>query len=419
MRIAYFVWEYPPLLVGGLGTYAAEMVPKLEAAGNEIDVFTLNDGTLRTNERVSDIGIHRPLILEGTNFLKLVLNEDLKAWGEHLTFFNKIFAYNYLSATKLVNEMLKKRVYDLVVINDWLSAPAGIMIKQTTDIPVVFHVHSTEQQRVGNGSQTIKNIERDMAEKSDMIITVSYSMKDHLISLGYPEKKINVVWNGCNPDYYSTDNVNWGLVKALKERYFIEEDEKVVLFVGRLTEVKGVRNLVLGFPEVLKEHPKAKLVILGKGEQYEELVGLVKKMRIEDRVKIRSEFVPEDERIAHYAMADLCVFPSTSEPFGIVSLEAMCLARPLVVGASGISGFREQVVNYGDEQTGIHIDGRNPSDIAWGINEILKDNRKAALMGEFGRKRAEDIFNIDKVSSDTLYLYRKAVESKSRVSAEF
>jgi glycogen synthase len=414
MRIAYFIWEYPPLIVGGLGTYASEMVPRLEMFGNQIDVFTINDGTLRTSERLENIDIHRPLIIDGTPALRQIVSNDLKAWGEHLAFFNKIFAYNYLSTTKLINELLKQKLYDIAVVNDWLSALSGLLIKQNTDIPVIFHVHSTEQQRVGLGSQTIKNLEREMAEKADMIITVSYSMKEHLISIGYPAGKINVVWNGCNPDTYRPENVNALLVKNLKQRYSVQEGEKVVLFIGRLTEVKGIKNLVMGFPEVLKEYPSTRLVILGKGEQYEELVTLIKRLGIDDKVKIRSEFVSEEERIAHYSMADLCVFPSTSEPFGIVSLEAMCMKKPIVVGASGISGFKEQVINVGEDQTGIHIDGRNSQDIAWGIKEILKDEKRAIEMGEKGRKRAENIFNIDKVASDTLYLYRRVLDNRNR-----
>jgi glycosyltransferase involved in cell wall biosynthesis len=390
------------------------MVPRLEMFGSQIDVFTLNDGTLRTSEKIENIDIHRPLIIDGTPVLRQIVSNDLKAWGEHLTMFNKIFAYNYLSATKLLNELSRQKLYDIAIVHDWLSILSGLLIRQNTDLPIVFHVHSTEQQRAGGGSQTIKNLEREMAEKADMIITVSYSMKEHLINIGYPQNKINVVWNGCNPNTYRQENVNKSLVSSLKQRYSVQDGEKVVLFIGRLTEIKGIKNLVIGFNEVLKEYPSTRLVILGKGEQYDELVMLIKRFGISEKVKIRSEFVSEEERIAHYALSDLCVFPSLSEPFGIVSLEAMCMKKPIVVGASGISGFKEQVINSGEDQTGIHIDGRSPQDIAWGINEILKDEKKAGEMGERGRKRAENIFSIDKVASDTLYLYRKVLENRNK-----
>ncbi len=407
MRIAYFIWEYPPLVVGGLGTYASQMVPRLSKFGNEIFVFTLNDGKLKTNEKLGEIEIHRPNVMDSTNILDNVVSEKLLKWGKHLKFFNDIFSYNYLSAAKFINEVSKNKKFDLVVINDWLSSIAGLIIKQNTNLPVVFHVHSTERQRIGDGSPTIKGFEMEMAEKADSVITVSYSMKEHLIGLGYPQEKIKVVWNGCDTDKYKEERVNWKLVEMLKKKYKIKEEEKIVFFIGRLTWVKGVENLVSGFPLVLKEFPNTKLIILGKGEEYQDIVKLAKRFNIEDKIIIRSEFVSEEERIAHYALSNVCVFPSFAEPFGIVSLEAMALKKPVVVGASGISGFKEQVIPSGEEQTGIHVDGKRPEDIAWGIKEVLKDDKGAKRMGELGRKRVEEIFNLNKVASDTLFLYRK------------
>ena len=314
-----------------------------------------------------------------------------------------------MSARKFLNELSLEKKYDLVVVHDWLSAVAGLIIKQNSDLPIVFHVHSTEQQRVGEGSQTIKTLETEMAEKADAIITVSYSMRDHLVNLGYPRDKINVVWNGCDTDKYQLDKVNWKMADELRKKYNIKKDEKVVFFVGRLTWVKGVENLVLGFPSVLKDYPNTKLIVLGKGEAYNDLVEIVNRFNIKDNVVIRSDFVSEEERIAHYGISDICVFPSFAEPFGIVSLEAMCLKKPVVVGASGISGFREQIIPKGEEQTGIHIDGKTPEDVAWGIKEVLKDDEKAKKMGENGRKRAEEIFNLDKVANYTLEIYKKTI----------
>ena len=411
MRIAYFVWEYPPLMVGGLGTYASQMVPRFAKLGNEVTIFTLNNGKLKTSEKTGKIDIHRPKIIDSTHILSYIVSENLAKWGGHLSFFNNIFSYNYLSAAKFINEISKNKKFDLVVINDWLSSIAGLMIKQNTDIPVIFHIHSTEQQRVGDGSPTIKNLEREMVSKADSIITVSYSMREHLISLGYPQEKINTVWNGCDIDKYKLENVNWKLVEKLKERYNIKENEKTLLFIGRLTWVKGIENLVSGFPLVLREFPNIKLIVLGKGEEHQDIVELIKRFNIEDKVILRSEFVSEEERIAHYALSDICVFPSFAEPFGIVSLEAMALKKPIVVGASGISGFKEQVIPIGEDQTGVHIDGKRPEDIAWGIKELLRDENRAKAIGEKGRKRVEEIFSLDKVVSDTLSLYEKLVKN--------
>jgi glycogen(starch) synthase len=353
-------------------------------------------------------------VINSTSLLNLIASDDLKSWGERLNFFDKIFGYNYLSANQLITELLKEKSYDLVVINDWLSALSGLLIKQNTNLPLVFHVHSAEQEWVSPGSPTVKTMETLLAEKADMVITVSYAMKEYLLSLGYNPNKISVVWNGCNPQTYREENANHDLVKALRQRYSVQSGENVVLFVGRINELKWVINLVESFPDVLREYPSTRLIILGKGEQIEELTSITKRLGIEDKVKIRSELVSEEEKIAHYAIANLCVFPSITEPFGIVSLEAMSMKKPVVVGSSGISGFREQVINTGEDKNGVYVDSNNPLDISRGIKEILKDENKAAQMGEFGRKRVERVFNIDKVASDTMCLYRKVLENNHK-----
>ena len=164
-------------------------------------------------------------------------------------------------------------------------------------------------------------------------------------------------------------------------------------------------------PEVLKEFPKTKLIILGKGEEYNDLISLSQQLGLyEDKVCIRSEWVSEEERIAHYALSDLCVFPSISEPFGIVSLEAMAMEKPIVVGARGVSGLREQVIPSSEDKTGMHVNGEDPNDIAWGIKEILKNSEEAKEWGKNGRKRVEKEFTVDIAAERTLEIYEKVIK---------
>jgi len=411
MRIAFFCWEFWPRLVGGLGTYAIEITKKFVEMGHEVTVFTLNDGSLPTKDYWNGIEIHRPMILDSGEIFPIFVREDLKRWGHHIKFFSDIFAFNYLSASKLVNQIIKKeqRKFDIISFHDWLAGFAGIMVKNNTSLPAVFHVHSIEEQRsLGGGSEVVKEIERESARKADKIITVSYSMKEFLESLGYPKEKINVVYNGIDAEKYSLKNVNWELVEKLRERYKIK-DEKVIFFIGRLTWVKGVANLIRAMPEVLKSFPNVKLVILGKGESYTDLIQLKQSLGIGDKVEIRSEWVSEEERIAHYAMADVCVFPSVSEPFGIVSLEAMSMERPVVVGARGVSGLREQVIPNGENRCGVHINGEDPNDIAWGIKVVLENFEEAKKWGKNGRKRVLENFTIEKTAKETLKIYESLI----------
>jgi len=413
MKIAFFVWEFWPRLVGGLGTYAIEVTKEYVKMGHEVTVFTINDGTLKTEEKWNGIEIHRPLIADSSYIFPLVVREDLKRWGKNLKFFSDVFSYNYLSASKFINLLVKKlhRKFDIVAYHDWLSAFAGVMIQHNLSMPTVFHMHSVEEQRsLGHGSQTVKEIEREAAKDAKKVITVSYSMKEFLSSLGYESKKIEVVHNGVDPKKYDPRKVNETIKNELIKKHKLE-GKKIILFVGRLTWIKGVHNLIKAMPEILSKHPDVKLVILGKGEEYTDLIHLAQTLRIFDKVEIRSEWVPEEERIAYYSLADVCVFPSLNEPFGIVSLEAMAMEKPVVVGASGVNGLKEQVIPNGPNRTGVHVNGNDPHDIAWGVNVVLDNLEEARKWGKNGRRRVIENFTVEKCAMKTLSIYRKIIEN--------
>jgi glycogen(starch) synthase len=413
MRIGFFVWEYPPKLVGGLGTYAEYITREFVELGHDVTVFTLNPGDLRTREIRKGVEIHRPLIANASNVFPMFVIDDLKKWGTNIRFFNNLFIYNILSATKLINSLIKKEGYhfDVLCVHDWLSSIAGIIAKNDTKIPVVFHVHSTEWGRSGgHGSQVVSHFEWATGQAVDRIITVSHSMREDLVRHGWPESKISVVWNGVDPERYDPNRCKEDDVKKIRQKHGVKDDESMLFFLGRLTWVKGVRNLIQAMPMILEEYPKTKLVILGKGEEQRDVVETAKRLGIEDKVVCHFEFVPEDERILHYAASDICIFPSTYEPFGIVSLEAMSMAKPLVVGAHGVVGFKEQVICHGPDQNGVHVNAGDAADIAWGVKAVLEDPKRAKKWGENGRKRVLQYFTWTKAAEQTLQIYQ-AIQS--------
>ena len=408
MRIGFFVWEYPPKLVGGLGTYAEYITHEYVELDHDVSVFTLNLGDLKTTEILKGVDIHRPLIADASNVFPMFVVDDLKRWGTNIRFFNDIFIYNILSSTKLLNSLIKKEGYhfDIVCVHDWLSCIAGLIVKNETKMPVVFHVHSTELGRSGGrGSEVVSHLEDAAAENADRIITVSNAMQEDLIRHGWPQSKISVVWNGVDPERYDPQKCQKEDVLKVREKYGISEDWNMLLFLGRLTWVKSVKNLVQAMPLVLKDYPKTKLVILGKGEEQSDIVETADRLGIRDKIIYRFEFVPENERILHYAASNVCIFPSIYEPFGIVSLEAMSMAKPVVVGARGVVGFREQVINSGTDQNGVHVNGEDPADIAWGIEETLSDPQRAKMWGKNGRRRVLEYFTWRKVAEQTLEIY--------------
>ena len=415
MKIAVFVYEYPPKIVGGLGTYAAEITRKFVLMDHDVTVFTMNDdgGTLPTREIWRGIEIHRPLHIDVSDSLPDVIAEDIKKWGRGIHLFGNLLVYNYLTASKLINELIKKEgmKYDVVVAHDWLSVMGGVTVKKESGMPLAFHVHSTEKGRtLGNGSSVVSNIELRGAKMADLIVTVSYAMKDELIQLGFPRDKIQVAYNGVDPQKYDPKSVPAEKVRILKEFYGLKDGDFMILFLGRLVGVKGVDKLIMAMPHVLAKIPNARLVIVGVGDQQEYLTNLTRTMRLDKYVRFRFDFIPEEERILHYAACDVAVFPSYYEPFGIVALEAMSMEKPVVVGASGVSGMREIVICCGEEQCGYHIDPNNPSDIAWGIISALENPEKQKWLGKNGRKRVLSEFTWNKIAEKTLELYEKALK---------
>ncbi len=418
MKMAVLVYEYPPKIVGGLGTYAAEITRKFVLLDHDVSVFTMNDdaGSLPTRELWRGIEIHRPMDIDVSDSLPDVIAEDVKKWGRGIQLFSKILVYNYLSASKLINELIRREEfkYDIVVAHDWLSVIGGVAVKKETGLPFVFHVHSTEKGRtLGNGSEVVSNIEFRGGQMADLVITVSHAMRDELISLGFPADKIQVCHNGVDPEKYCPEHVDKEKVSEIKQKYGLNNDDLMILFIGRLVGVKGIDKLIQAMPQVLEKIPNAKLVILGLGEMRDFLEKLVQKLKLQDVVKFCFEFVPEEDRIAHYAACDVAVFPSLYEPFGIVALEAMSMEKPVVVGATGVSGMREVVVPSGPDQCGFHINPNDPADIAWGIINAVQDTQKKTQLGKNGRKRVLQQFTWDSVAKRTVQLYENLIESKT------
>ncbi len=413
MKIVHFTWEYPPVIYGGLGTFATEITQKQMTSGNMITVFSLNENNAyKTYEKWNKIEVYRPKILDLTQTFNLFADCELRSWGTNLKFFADVVSYNTMSASQLVNLLVKKekKSFDIIDAHDWLGIIGGMVVKKELNIPLVFHVHSTEHGRsMGNGSNTIKGIEYGGGQNADCVITVSYAMKEELEKLGFPKNKIRVCWNGVDPNKYDPNLISNKDKTQLRKKYGIKENENMLFFVGRLVTVKGIDNLIKAMPSVIEDFPNTKLVVLGIGDMEWDLKSMVENLGIKDKVVFRTEFICESERILHYAAADCVVLPSIYEPFGIVCTESMSMAKPTVVGAQGTTGFREQIIPDGEKRCGIHMNPHDPDDIAWGIKQVLQMDDKGKKMGQNARKRVLETFSWDSVTERTLKIYQEVL----------
>jgi len=401
MRIAYLSVEFPPRIFGGLGVYVDEISRELVSLGESISVFTLGEGNLPRCQDMFGVEVFRMNPVALRDGLDLFLSPQTLAWGDGLRFFEDLISLNQLSASSIMDN----GPFDLSVAQDWLGLLGGMAVKRA-GVPLIYHVHGLEVGRSDSPNPQIVALERRGGEIADCVITVSEAMKREMIDLGTPAEKIRVCYHGVNADFFSPKRANPDDLALLRKRYGFSDDDIIILFVGRLEPVKGVRELLSALPRVIACHSNAKLLVVGKSS-LEGYVAEAANRHAKGSVTLVTDFLKPEDKILHYALADLCVFPSIYEPFGIVALEAAAMAKPAVVGAAGTSGLAEIVNSPASAKpTGVHVNARNPEDIAWGINFALDDPDRLKSWGKNARKRVQDEFSWKKAAEKTLAIYR-------------
>lgn len=400
MRIAYFSTEYPPLIYGGLGVYVDNISRNLASLGQKISVFSWGLDSLPRHENSGGVEVFREPPLPMQDGLEVFLSPETLAWGEGLKYLLELFSYNQLA----VGDLLREGPFQLVVAHDWLGLPGG-MAARRKGIPLIYHVHGLEVGRSDVPNPQLVALERKGAIVADLVITVSLAMKRELATQGVPEEKVRVCYHGVDTGFFDPDRVDHKALQALREKYGYAKDDIIVLFVGRLEPVKGVVELFSAMPHVLAEHERVKLLVVGKGRLEE---WAHDELQRQSNISLVTDFLGAEEKRLHYALADLCVFPSLYEPFGIVALEAAAMGKPSVVGAAGTSGLAEIVLNPAAEKpTGVHVNARDPEDLAWGINLALEDPKRMKIWGTNARERAISEFSWQKAAERTLEIYEE------------
>ncbi len=218
--------------------------------------------------------------------------------------------------------------FDVVHAHDWMTYPAGIDAARISGKPLVVHVHSTEFDRSGDAvHQSIYNVERAGMTAADRVITVSYLTKTVVTKrYGVPAAKVDVVYNAIDRN---------GPTRA--EIPVIRRDEKIVLFLGRITMQKGPDYFVRAAKRVLGVMDNVRFVMAGSGDMVRSSIELAARLGIGHKVLFTGFLRGADvERM--FRMADLYVMPSVSEPFGIAPLEAISQDVPVIISKqSGVS----------------------------------------------------------------------------------
>ena len=225
--------------------------------------------------------------------------------------------------------------FDVIHSHDWLTYPAGIHAKQVTGKPLVIHVHATDFDRSrGNVNPTVFAIEKDGMNNADHIITVSNLTRQTVIEkYGINPEKVTTVHNAVEP-----------LSEEIRNIKMKKGKDKVVTFLGRITMQKGPEYFVEAASRVLQKTHNVRFVMAGSGDMMEKMIRLAADRDIADRFHFTG-FLKGRQVYEMLAASDVYIMPSVSEPFGISPLEAMQMGVPSIISKqSGCAEILENVI---------------------------------------------------------------------------
>ena len=363
MRVLMLGWEFPPFISGGLGTACFGMTKALSHQGvkilfvlprikgpheeSHVDLISASDIPVPAERHESDNYIQNVEFRTIESILRPYLSET-----EYEVVFESLQKqYKQTGATeahtlplsgdyggdliqealrygRIVGEIAKTETFDIIHGHDWLTTFAGVEAKRNSGKPFVYHAHALEFDRSGeNINQSIYDIERFAMNAADHIIAVSHYTKNIIANrYGINPEKITVVHNAVTRE----NTIEMDIPEKRPGR-------KIVLFLGRITYQKGPDYFIEAAARVLKYFPKVTFLMAGAGDMRPRMIERVAQLGIGRNFHFLG-FIEGMQIERVFAMSDLYVMPSISEPFGISPLEAMLRDVPVIISKqSGVS----------------------------------------------------------------------------------
>jgi len=371
MKVLMFGWEFPPHITGGLGTACFGLTKGLIKHGVEVQfvvpkaygdesqeavrIINASDVTVMMNDPVFREYWSQITYMEiGSNLIPYVGPEDFQQMvSENLNVkveegsrvFSEKFQFSGKYGHDLMEEVARYALvgasiaanseFDVIHAHDWLTYSAGVAAKKISGKPLVVHMHATEFDRSGeNYNENVFEIERKGMAEADIVITVSNLTRNIVIDRYHidPEKVITV-HNAVEPPEKTE------LMDADKH-----VKEKIVTFLGRITFQKGPEYFIEAAQKVLERDKNVRFVMAGTGDMMEKMIRRVAKLKISSHFHFTG-FLKGENVDRMFAMSDVYVMPSVSEPFGISPLEAMRSNVPVIISKqSGVAEVLDHVL---------------------------------------------------------------------------
>ena len=396
MNVCFVTPEYFPIS-GGTGAYVYYLSHSLQKLGHNVHVVARDK---QDSERtVNGIQVH---------YITGVGNALTRYWK---------FAR---SASKKIKELNKQNGLDIIHAN--LPLVPSFAIPKDSAKAIVCAVHSTwkgealvtkrdnpkelnpNEKAMLRFNVVLRFYEKKLMKKADALIAVSKYTVNELTELySINEKKIHVIYNGVDVDRFKSRPNR----AEMRREFGLEEDKKVVLFVGRLYHRKGLEILLRSIPPVLKEFSNVKFAISGTGfkQKEESLRNLAKELNIENDVTFLG-YVPDEKLPLLYSASDIFVLPAIYENFPFAILEAQSTGLPVI--STKVGGIPEFLV---DNENGFVIDPGDETQLTEKLLTLLQDPKLAKKMGDHGRNLIEDKLDWRLITNQVIDLYHKLLET--------
>jgi glycosyltransferase involved in cell wall biosynthesis len=387
---------------GGQNVYVRHVGEALAKRGWQVDMFTRKSDAEQAN-----IVQHS----ENCRTIRIV------AGPEAFVPRDEIFGYRH----DVVEGILKfkekeRRQYSLVHSNYWISGWVGLQLQKRLSIPMAHTYHSLGAVKYKSIStipmvaSTRLSIEKACLENADCVVATSPQEKEHMRSLVSSKGNIEIIPCGTDIDRFGA--IDRTVARA---KLGIAADAKVVFYVGRFDERKGIETLVRAVHRSnLREDENLVLIIGGgsrpgasDGIERERIEGIVEELGLSAKTKFPGR-IGEDDLALYYAATDVCVVPSHYEPFGLVAIEAMASCTPVI--ASDVGGLQFTVV---DEKTGLLAPAKDVDAFAVAIERIVNNPQWRDSLGANARQRVEQKFSWDGVAAQLDELYVQLIEEEA------